>query len=543
MHICFMLLLAFGNFVVLGIIVAIMNQRNSQVMGTLLLAAAAALCDLTGYMAELMAQTKEAALMAVKMSYLGKCFLAWLLLYFIMKYYKCKFSSGLMYTLAAMHAAVYCLVMTCEKHNFYYDTIDFTTEGAYPHLVLSYGVAAYVQIGASVVYAFCIIFLSLRQYMRNRNSIMGNVALLAAVSATIPVCSGILQILGVFKPYNLMDMSLVFSAAVFSMIVLRYRIFETAEVARDGIVDNMTDAVVVLDTDWRVLYTNREADKLFPFISEIQDGNAIKLMKRFCKKGHDIYKIGENHYDVEVEAVWNKKKLVGQIVTMRDITEHIAYSKRMEMLIDEKTKQFGDVQKKVIISFANMIERRDDSTGKHVKRTSEYVRLIAEGLRKNGVYGITDDFIEKISNAAPLHDVGKIAVPDMILNKPGRLTTEEFEEIKKHPLVGKEMLEAVIHDVGDADYLHFAYDMVLSHHEKWDGSGYPYGKAGEEIPLCARIMAVADVFDALTSKRCYKEAYSYEEAFLIIKESAGTHFDPVLVDVFMEMQEDIKKAG
>lgn len=543
MHTFFMLLLAFGNFVVLGIIVAILNQRNSQVMGTLLLAAAAALCDLTGYMAELMSQTKEAALMAVKMSYLGKCFLAWLLLYFIMKYYKCKFSHKLMYTLAGLHAAVYCLVLTCDRHRLYYDRIEFTTEGAYPHLMVSYGPAAYVQIGASVIYTLCIVLLSLHQYARNRNNIMGKMAALAAVSAAIPVIFGIFQLWGVFAPYNLMDMSLVFAAAVFSLIVLRYRIFETVEVARDSIVNNMSDAVVVLNTAWQVLYTNKEADKMFPFISELQDGNAMKLMKRFCKKGHDICKIGDNHYDVEIEAVWNNKKFAGQIVTMRDITEHIAYSKRMEGLIDEKTRQFGDVQKRVILSFANMIERRDNCTGKHVKRTSEYVRLIAEGLKKRGIYDVTNDFIEKISNAAPLHDVGKIAVSDMILNKQGKLTTAEFEEIKKHPLVGKEMLEAVIQDVGEADYLHFAYDMVLSHHEKWDGSGYPYGKAGEDIPLCARIMAVADVFDALTSRRCYKEAYSYDKAFRIIKESAGTHFDPVLVDVFMEMQEDIKIAG
>lgn len=217
--------------------------------------------------------------------------------------------------------------------------------------------------------------------------------------------------------------------------------------------------------------------------------------------------------------------------------------KQMERKMAERERQLDEVQKKVILSFADMIEKRDDSTGKHVKRTSAYVRILAEELQRRGVYDIDDDYIEKISSAAPLHDVGKIGVSDVILNKPGRLTEEEFEKIKVHPLIGKEMLETVIREVGEEDYLHFAYDMVLSHHEKWDGSGYPNGISGEEIPLSARIMAVADVFDALVSERCYKEAYSYDKAFQIIKDSSGTHFDPLLVDAFLNRKEEIKCAG
>ncbi len=225
------------------------------------------------------------------------------------------------------------------------------------------------------------------------------------------------------------------------------------------------------------------------------------------------------------------------------VYERRQYSKRMKDRLDEMDKQLDDIQKKVILSFADMIEKRDDCTGKHVKRTSTYVRILASELKERGMYGVDEEYVEKISNAAPLHDVGKIAVSDTILNKPGKLTEEEFEKIKEHPRVGREMLESVLCEVSEEDYLHLAYDMALCHHEKWDGSGYPNGISGEEIPLCARIMAVADVFDALTSERCYKEAYSYEKAFQIIRDSSGTHFDPVLVDAFLGRKEEIRCAG
>ncbi len=209
----------------------------------------------------------------------------------------------------------------------------------------------------------------------------------------------------------------------------------------------------------------------------------------------------------------------------------------------ESEKKLDDIQKNVVMSFADIIEKRDDTTGKHVKRTSAYVRILANELKERGIYGIDEDYVEKISNAAPLHDVGKIAISDTILNKPGRLTDEEFEKIKEHPVVGREMLETVLREVSGEEYQHIAYDIALCHHEKWDGSGYPNGIAGEEIPLSARIMAVADVFDALVSQRCYKDAFSYETAFQIIKDSSGTHFDPVLVDAFLGRKEEIKVAG
>ena len=170
--------------------------------------------------------------------------------------------------------------------------------------------------------------------------------------------------------------------------------------------------------------------------------------------------------------------------------------------------------------------------------------MLAEYCRMEGVYTeeIDNHFIDLLYTLAPMHDVGKIIISDNILKKPGKLTPDEFEEMKRHASVGGDVVKEVLSGISDEEYLKFASDISTYHHEWWDGSGYPNGLVGEEIPLCARIMAIADVYDALISERCYKKAMSPEEAFEIIKKEAGTHFDPNLVKVFLHHKKDFKNV-
>ena len=212
--------------------------------------------------------------------------------------------------------------------------------------------------------------------------------------------------------------------------------------------------------------------------------------------------------------------------------------------VKESVRKLTDMQHNVIVTMADIIESRDENTGGHIKRTAVYVRLIADKLKEKGLFPeiLTEEYIENMSVAAPLHDMGKIHVPDSILNKKGRLTDEEFSIMKTHTGVGKELLEQASEQIGTFDYLEIALQMADSHHEWWNGNGYPHHLVGEEIPLCARIMAVADVFDALVSKRCYKDGMPLEKALSIIKEETGTHFDPVVSEAFLECIEDVKKV-
>ena len=206
-------------------------------------------------------------------------------------------------------------------------------------------------------------------------------------------------------------------------------------------------------------------------------------------------------------------------------------------------EQVSNMQSGMISFMAEVVENRDDNTGGHIRRTAEYVEDIAKQLKISGGYNeiLTDRYMEDMVVAAPLHDIGKIHIPDAILNKPGRLTEEEFEIMKTHTTAGEELLAHAKEELGESDYLNMAVEMAAYHHEWWNGKGYPYGISGEEIPLCARIMAVADVFDALTSKRCYKSAMPIEKAYAIIREESGTHFDPAVVEAFFAVSENIEK--
>ena len=218
------------------------------------------------------------------------------------------------------------------------------------------------------------------------------------------------------------------------------------------------------------------------------------------------------------------------------------YKINLEKEVLEKNEKIIRIQDNVIISMANLIESRDGETGEHVKRTSVYVGMIAKAAREKGYYLdiLTDEYIERLVKVAPLHDVGKIVVPDYILMKSGKLTEEEFEKIRKHAPEGSRVIKEFFVNLDDKEYVKMASDVAGYHHEKWDGSGYTEKLSGEDIPLSARIMAIADVFDALVSKRRYKDAFSYEQAFSIIQEESGSHFDPKLTEAFLSVREQVE---
>ena len=206
-------------------------------------------------------------------------------------------------------------------------------------------------------------------------------------------------------------------------------------------------------------------------------------------------------------------------------------------------ERVSNMQSGMISFMAEVVENRDDNTGGHIRRTAKYAEGIAKQLKRHGVYSdiLSDRYMEDMVVAAPLHDIGKIHIPDAVLNKPGKLTEEEFGTMKTHTTAGEELIAYAKAELGESGYLNMAMEMAAYHHEWWNGNGYPYGISGEEIPLCARIMAVADVFDALTSKRCYKNAMPLEKAYAIIREESGTHFDPAVVEAFFAVAEDIEK--
>ena len=217
------------------------------------------------------------------------------------------------------------------------------------------------------------------------------------------------------------------------------------------------------------------------------------------------------------------------------------YNEKLQNEVNVKTKQLQDIQDSIISGMATMVESRDNSTGGHIKRTSAGVKLFVERLLASKKYKeITPDFCERLIKAAPMHDLGKIAVDDAILRKPDKFTEDEYEKMKVHAVEGARIVNEVLRNVDDKQFKTIATNVAYYHHEHWDGKGYPNNLYREKIPLEARIMAFADVFDALVSNRCYKKAMSFDQAFSIIEQDLGTQFDPELGDFFLECRQELE---
>ncbi|KAA8999758.1 two-component system response regulator [Paenibacillus spiritus] len=264
--------------------------------------------------------------------------------------------------------------------------------------------------------------------------------------------------------------------------------------------------------------------------------------------------VDEENFGFELGAVDYLTKPISAPVLLARVKNHLALKGTRDFLRDKtqfleaeiarRMKELTQIQEMSIMSMAALAEMRDNDTGNHIQRTKLYIEVLAKGMAETPGYAdsLSPETIQLITLSAPLHDIGKVGIPDHILLKPGPLTPEEFEVMKTHTTLGREaILRAEKLMDKPETFLRYAKEIVYSHHEKWNGTGYPLGLAGEDIPLSARLMAVADVYDALTSKRVYKEAMPHEEAAAIIEKEAGRHFDPAIVRIFLKFRHKFRE--
>ncbi|RII31172.1 MAG: two-component system response regulator [Geobacter sp.] len=238
------------------------------------------------------------------------------------------------------------------------------------------------------------------------------------------------------------------------------------------------------------------------------------------------------------EAQMTAERTIEQMRQMQSILSD-------QKLIERKIRETSEARNATIFAMAKLAESRDDDTGGHLERVREYCRQLAEDLRSHSPYSdhITAEFIDCIQHAAPLHDIGKVAIPDSILQKPGKLTSEEFEKMKSHTVLGADNLQLVFNTYPGNMFIGMGIEIALYHHERWDGSGYPDGLVGKNIPLSARIMALADVYDALRSDRCYRKGLTHDQVRNIILEGNGKHFDPEVVMAFLRIEGIFARMG
>lgn len=353
----------------------------------------------------------------------------------------------------------------------------------------------------------------------------------------------------------------------FILLILIYRIgkYDVSESIAGSINGQEDYAYMIFDMKLNYLGCSPMLKQLFPDVTHVKVDKKIDPMgNKVIAKSVNWLNAGvitgskEPLYIVQngrdLKCTWRPinnglfGKQSGYLVELFDDTNQQKYLKlitnynaQLEVEVEAKLEHIQEMQDQIIIGISDIVESRDNSTGGHVKRTSEAVRIFMEALEKESAeFHMTKRYVENIIKAAPMHDLGKIAVEDYILKKPGRFTEEEFKQMKVHATAGAEIVEKALNGVEDDYFLYVAKNMAQYHHEKWNGNGYPKGLSGEDIPLEARIMALADVFDALVSKRCYKDKYSYDEAFKIIEDSLGSHFDPELGRKFIACRKELE---
>jgi putative two-component system response regulator len=263
--------------------------------------------------------------------------------------------------------------------------------------------------------------------------------------------------------------------------------------------------------------------------------------------------VADEQKGLELGAVDYITKPISPPIVLARVRTHLSLKASADFLRDKadflesevarRTREVMAIQDVTILAMASLAETRDSDTGNHIRRTQFYVKVLAEKLQHHPRFAwyLTDQNINMLFKSAPLHDIGKVGIPDRILLKPGRFTPEEFEIMKTHTTLGREAIEHAERALGtEVEFLKMAKEIALSHQEKWDGSGYPEGLAGDGIPVSARLMAVADVYDALISRRVYKDGMPHEKAVAIMVEGRGSHFDPDMIDAFLELESEFR---
>ena len=499
-----------------------------------------------GYYIVGVSQTIPEAIIGIKLCYLG-IFPHVFIMYTIFNLCNLNIKKWIRLILFAISTFFFISALTIGSSTFFYKEI--TGELVGNHLVLhkKYNVVHalyYIQIFiymtitiSATVYAFC----------KKNDVSRHNLRYMLACEA-VPVISffaGRLFNINV----DLMPLSYVLSEMVLLMISRRIILYDITETAIETISSNGKTGFASFDEKFHYLGSNQIAKEIYPELAKLKVDNSIPAdselnseiienIRRYIEdplKNHFIKNFEKQVYKIDIDTLFDGHVNRGYILYMQDDTKNRKYisllnkfNDRLKDEVAEKTDHIVKMHDNLILGMATMVESRDNSTGSHIKRTSDIIKFLVEEIQKDTStekLNLTNDFCHNLIKAAPMHDLGKIAVDDAVLRKPGRFTPEEFEIMKKHAPEGAHIVHEILKETDDNLFHTIAENVAHYHHERWDGSGYPEGLKGEDIPLEARIMAIADVYDALVSKRVYKEAMNFKKADSIMLESFGKHFD------------------
>lgn len=512
--------------------------------------------------------TVEEAIVAQKMTYLCGCFLPVFYFLLVLEICHVELPRLLDALLLVIQSVIYGLSCTIGKSDIFYKSVSFYEKNGTGILVREYGplhvlypISMYIYMGVAVAVA---VYTLIHIRNINRRGVIAMVVLCVIAIATY-VLERVLHIPYDFSP--IANDLLMIGALI---PIYKSNLYTVHE--KKDIIEEQLGQKGFLTFDKKRLYQNcnKFMADVFPELANYRIGQKIEGCSEELQNLIDqIYVVEQTqhkksqheHAHNKLTPFWHNGKcyegiiheltnafgtLKGYTIELSDDTaDHLViemkeqYNDELSKEVEEKTKRIRMIQQKTILGMAQMVESRDLSTGGHIKRTSDVVGIFAKKLLQSNL-NLDEHFLELVMRSAPMHDLGKIGVDDAVLRKQGRFTDEEYNIMKKHSEIGYHMVKEILSGVEEPEFVKIAENVAHYHHEKVNGAGYPHGLKGEEIPIEARIMALADVFDALVSKRCYKEAFSYDKAFEIIEKDAGSHFDEKLARVFISCRPELE---
>ncbi|MCH5348098.1 MAG: HD domain-containing protein [Oscillospiraceae bacterium] len=490
----------------------------------------------------------EAALLANKIIYISGCYLILLISLAVFSLCEIHLNRFIILLLYVITTVVFFFTLQIDRNELYYTNVSMIRENGVTILEKEYGilhigyyvmVATYFLLGMVAVVAGCI-----KKQVSNRFIIL---LALPEVVAVISYLAGrtLLRASDFFQNAELIPLAYDVALVVYLIIERKLVLYNLPGMAIETVVQNGNTGFISFDFKLRYLGSNETAKGLFPELNDMIVDKPIRtetltatLLKWLEDFKNDnscnnvFYKKGEKIYLVDISFLSDGRRKRGYQMYITDDTQDQQYialldsfNTELKAEVEQKTAHIVEMHDNLILSMAVMVERRDNSTGGHIRRTSACVRMLLNEMKRSGEFELSESFCRNLIKAAPMHDLGKIAVDDAILRKPGNFTNEEYEIMKTHAAEGAKIVHEILTGTDDKEFHILAENVAHYHHEKWDGSGYPEGLKGEQIPLEARIMAIADTYDALVSKRVYKEKLSFEKVDQIIMEGMGKHFD------------------
>lgn len=525
-------------------IIFVLPRRMSKRKQILILILMSVLINQIGYLFELQATAMDVALVSIKVAYVGKMIAELFILIFVFEYTNYRIPVWLQGTLGLLHAYIIYLVWTCEKNTLYYSSISYTQEGMYPHVVLGHGVVYDIFTVVTISYMAIIVVVCVVNFIK-ANTHAQRVRMVCLTTPPITFVIGLFIFRSGFaQGYDTTTISYLISAIVFVYTIVKYDLVDEVEIVKDMMLDEFSEAVIVLDENGKIFYVNHQFEEIYP--NHLKNAEYYKQIAYYGETGEELA-VDDKYYRVIAKEIRQEENLVGVMYVLHNITEehkHIDlinnYNRNLQYDVEMKTKSIIEMQNQFVLGMADMVEGRDANTGGHIKRTSYVVKILIDTMQKDPKLSLDEVFCDCVVRAAPMHDLGKIAVDDAILRKPGKFEPKEYEQMKTHAAKGAEIVRHLLEPIDDRYLAQIAENVAHYHHERVDGTGYPEHLKGDDIPFEARIMAVADVYDALVSKRCYKDSMSFDEAYSIIIDGMGSQFDKRLEPYFVACREELE---